>query len=287
MPPEVRELRSHWPSQRDRVPHLTEELEKDFRFGQRISKTDRGYFMGGSIKGGTSSMWCPANRQQYKAYNSWCKLEGLIEGRDDEALERLQRVLEPCGVELATKHRAQGRHLDPEPHHGFGPLYRVVATCLEALPRHHLEGPQLRRLQLGGWGPDAAKASAYDAGSVLMYEFAIRGARRTFTGLLLHELGHAHESALAPAPRAALERCFKLISERDAFLGVEFLLESSTRKIQQRFAANEFLAETYMIYTACGAALRAFMGEQEPSVRAAWDTVYGLFRESFGGHEYE
>src|SRR4051794_16323010 len=111
MPPEVRELSRPWPSQRERVPNLTLELEKEFRFGQRIAKTDRGYFMGGPIKGGTSSMWYPATREDYKAYRTWRKLEAVVEGRDDEALERLKRVLDAHGVELVTKnaHSARGR----------------------------------------------------------------------------------------------------------------------------------------------------------------------------------
>src|SRR5580698_9678456 len=85
MPAEVRKLRDQWPSQRERVPDLTDELEKEFRFGQRISKTERGYFMGGPIKGGTSSMWYPAKTEDYQAYQRWRKIEGLVEGRDDEA----------------------------------------------------------------------------------------------------------------------------------------------------------------------------------------------------------
>ena len=60
---------------------------------------------------------------------------------------------------------------------------------MRAVPR-----PEFAALQIGGWGPDSAKASAYDRGAVLMYDFAIRGARRTFMGLFLHELGHAHEA---------------------------------------------------------------------------------------------
>jgi hypothetical protein len=286
MPPEVQQLRGEWPSQVERIPNLTEELEKDFRFGQRISKTDRGYFMGGPIKGGTSSMWYPSTKDEYKAYTHWKKVEGVVEGRDDEALERLLAILRPHEIALATKHKAQSRELDPEPFAGFGPLYHIVATVLEALPPHHLARPELERIQLGGWGPDGAKASAYHQGTVLMYDFAIRGARRTFEGLLLHELGHAHEQALTPRERDALFEAYKVLAAADAFMGVEFLLDSSTRILYQKFVFAEFLAETYMVYAACGARLRQFIREQAPDVRAAWDEVYRLFREGFGV-EYE
>ncbi len=290
MPREVRELRASWPSQVSRIPNLIEELEKDFRFGQRILKTERGYFLGGAIKGGTSSAWYPSTREQYKAYGAWFELEGVIEGRDDEGLDRLRTVLAPTGIQLVTKRRANAKDVDPEPYSGFGPLYRITASVLEALPPAHLRRPELAKLQLGGWGPDGAKASAYDdaTATVYMYEFAVRGARRTYHGLLLHELGHVHEVALGRAGRLKpLHDAYKVIGEADAFFGVEFLLDTSTRKLHQKFVFTEFLAETYMIYAACGAALRAWVAEQSRAVVGAWRTVYEVFRETFGGVEYE
>src|SRR5437763_16719855 len=92
MPPEVRALRDRWPSQVARVPNLTEELEKDFRFGQVISKTDRGYFMGGTINGGTSSMWYPSSPEDFEAYAAWQEIEGVSEARDDLAYQRLASI---------------------------------------------------------------------------------------------------------------------------------------------------------------------------------------------------
>ena len=285
MPPSMQELRRDWPSQVEKVPHLTDDLEKEFRFGQRISKTDRGYFMGGPIKGGTSSMWYPSNVDDFRAYQSWHKLEGLREGRDDQALERLKELLEGNGVELVTRHAA--RQLDPEPYPQFGPIYELCLAGLEALPAKHLARPQFRKLQLGGWGPDGAKASAYEKGSVLMYEFAIRGARRTFVGLFLHELGHAHEQALPPLQREKLKHHYKIINEADAFVGLEFLLEPSTRRLHQKFVFEEFLAESYLIYTACGELLRRFVADQSGPVRTSWEEIYSIFRSTFDGVEYE
>ncbi|MEZ0228250.1 MAG: hypothetical protein ACAI25_06470 [Planctomycetota bacterium] len=282
----MRELRLPWPSKRARVPNLTDELEKEFRFGQRIAKTDRGYFMGGPIKGGTSSMWYPASKQDYKAYKTWRKVEAVIEGRDDEALERLQALLAPHGVELATRHTA--RQQDGEPFTGFGPLYALMADALEALPPYHLRRATFKKLQVGGWGPDGAKASAYDKNAVLMYEFAVRGARRTFAGLFLHEMGHPHEQALAPAVRDVLRRLYAVINDADAFVGLEFLLEASTRRLHQKFVFEEFLAETYLIYTACGETLRRFIRSLEKDeVRSAWEQIYVIFRDTFDGYEYE
>jgi len=285
MPLEVRELRRPWPSQRDRIPALTDELEREFRFGQRIAKTDRGYFMGGPIKGGTSSMWYPASRSDYKAYEKWRKLEGLVEGRDDEALERLQGFLEAREVELVTRHSS--RKQDGAPYAGFGPLYALCLAALEALPPAHVSGERFKRLQLGGWGPDGAKASAFDKGSVLMYEFAIRGARRTFAGLFLHELGHPHEQALARPARETLKGLYKVVSDADALVGLEYLLDAATRRLHQKFVFEEFLAETYLIYTAAGEVLRSFIASQAGAVRSAWERIYELFRETFDGYEYE
>ncbi len=286
MPAFVRELRLPWPSKRERVPNLTDELEKEFRFGQRIAKTDRGYFMGGPIKGGTSSMWYPASKQDYQAYKKWRKVEAVIEGRDDMALERLQALLAPHGVELVT--RQSSRQQDDEPFAGFGPLYGLMADALEALPPSHLKRATFKKLQVGGWGPDGAKASAYDKNAVLMYEFAVRGARRTFAGLFLHEMGHPHEQALDPVTRDCLKRLYTTINDADAFLGLEFLLEASTRRLHQKFVFEEFLAETYLIYTACGDTLRRFIASQKnDEVRAAWEQTYVIFRDTFDGYEYE
>jgi hypothetical protein len=287
MPPEVRALRDRWPSQVDRVPNLTEELEKDFRFGQVISKTERGYYMGGTINGGTSSMWYPSTRLEYQAYNAWRQLEGFPEARDDEAFLRLRRIVDASGIELVTRRAGRDGAERNEPYRGFGPLYAICADVLEALPQRHLLCDELERIQLGGWGPDGAKASAYHAGTVMMYEFAIRGAKRTFRGLFLHELGHAHEHALAPADRERLLTAWHTLVEKDAFLGVEFLLDSSTRRLYQRLVFNEFLAETYMIYTACGEALRTFVAEQTSPAREAWEVIYDAFRSTFDGIEYD
>jgi hypothetical protein len=292
MPEEVRELRNHWPSQADRVENLTQELEQEFRFGQQITKTERGYLMGGTLQGGSSSMWYPATREQYHAYKRWRNLEGLYEARDDEAYCQLQRFLEPFDIDLVTRRKIaprDRRRRDPFPHPGYGPLYAHMLSILPQLPPAHLQSKTLKRIQLGGWGPDAAKASAYkkEEGAVLMYDFACKGARRTFLGLFLHELGHAHETALNESQRDELHEAYQILVEEDAFFGVEFLLDPDTRKLYQKFVFVEFLAETYMIYASCGAGLRERIEELPETPRAAWRRVYASFRESFGGLEYE
>lgn len=290
MPDEVRALRGAWPSVAQDVPELDEELEQEFRFGQRITRTERGYVLGGPMKGGSSSMWQPATKEQYRAFRRWQTQEGLLEGRDDEAYARLRELLARHEVELVTRRGvAQGRKgvPDPEPFPGYGPLYGHMAAILEALPEQHLRSETLQRIQLGGWGPDAAKASAYHERSVLMYDFACRGARRTFLGLFLHELGHAFETGLPDSAKDALYAGYKALSEADAFYGVEFLLDAATRVLYQKFVFVEFLAETYMVYAACGQALRDKIQSYPPPVREAWERVYDVLRTSFHGVEYE
>jgi len=292
MPEPVRALRQEWRSLVDRVQDLTWELEQDFRFGQRITRTDHGYVMGGTMKGGSSSMWYPSSKTEYRAFKRWQNAEGIQEARNDEAFTALTELLAEHDVELVTRRHAttparrNGGH-DQVPFAGYGPIYADVEAILRTLPPRHLSRPTLKRLQLGGWGPDAAKASAYQDGAVLMYDFACRGARRTFLGLFLHELGHAHEVDLSEAEKDRIYADYRVLSEEDAFIGVEFLVDANTRKLYQKFVFNEFLAETYMIYASCGAGLREAIAASAPRVRDAWQDVYDAFRESFDGYEYE
>ncbi|MBL4847079.1 MAG: hypothetical protein JKY65_16285 [Planctomycetes bacterium] len=292
MPDEVRELRNDWPSQTESVENLTRELEQEFRFGQQITKTDRGYLMGGTLQGGSSSMWYPATQQQYHAYKRWRNIEGLYESRDDEAYCDLQRLLDKHDIQLATHRTCSPRsrkRSDAFPHPGYGQIYAHMLSILPQLPKAHLSRETLKRIQLGGWGPDAAKASAYkkSEAAVLMYDFAVGGARRTFIGLFLHELGHAHETALSESECNVLHQAYQVLIEEDAFFGVEFLLDPDTRKLYQKFVFVEFLAETYMIYASCGAGLRARIKKLAEPARGAWEQVYASFKESFGGMEYE
>lgn len=289
MPEQVRALRNAWPSQVSRVKGLTSDLEQEFRFGQQVTRTDQGFFMGGTMKGGSSSMWYPSTKDDYRAFRRWQDAEGIREGRDDEAYENLFALVEEHGVEIVTCRKAHSRRSrpDPEPYTGYGMIYREVYGMLSALPAEHLSRPELQRIQFGGWGPDAAKASAYVDGTVMMYDFACRGAKRTFLGLFLHELGHAHEVALSEPTKDLLAKHYTVLSEHDAFLGVEFLVDGHTRKLYQKFVFNEFLAETYMIYASCGTALRESIQDFPAPARAAWEEVYAIFRESFCGIEYE
>src|SRR5207244_9107832 len=102
----------------------------------------------------------------------------------------------------------------------------------------------------------------------------------------LHELGHAHERALGRDERAELTRAYAAIVAANALFGVEFLLDAAARRSYQRLAFGEFLAEMYLAYTACGAALREFAAAAPGPARTAWGRAYAVFRGSFDGVEY-
>jgi hypothetical protein len=287
MPEEVRRLRAPWPSLWREVPHLTAELERDFRFGQRVSATERGFILGGTMKGGSSSMWLPASADTYEAYLRWKTIDGFQEDGDPADYEELLGLLALFEVELVNA-RGQGPASERTRfRRDLGALYPMLLGMLKELPPSHLERDELRRLQVGGWGPDAAKGSAFQDGTVYLYDFAVRGARRTCAGLFLHELGHAHEHALARDDRDELRRLYGAIAPSSAFFGIEYLLDPQSRVSYQRMAFEEFVAETYLAYTACGGALRAFIETQPDALREPWRHAYSIFRTGFDHFEYE
>ena len=144
-----------------------------------------------------------------------------------------------------------------------------------------------RRLQIGGWGPDAAKASAYDSKAVMLYDFAVTGAKRTLVGLALHELGHACEAGMQIIRKSRLEKLFKAVARPETLIGIEFLLEAATRKSYQQRIFEEFLAETYLVYASYGRRLHAAVSSFPPAGREAWAEIYSIFREIFDCREYD
>ena len=140
------------------------------------------------------------------------------------------------------------------------------------------------RTFLEKWSADAPAPRDW----VYVYDFALGGAKRTMVGLFLHEMGHAHEVAM---PGELLEEMAVMhvpIAEANALFGLEFLLDAESRKVYQQLLVTEFAAETYVAYAAAGPALREHIAAQRSArVAAAWRRVYGIFKETFGGAEYE
>jgi hypothetical protein len=286
MPPEVRDLGKPWTPLTGSIPDLSKELEKEFRFGQSVIAIDGKYRLGGNLKGGSSAMWIPADRRSFDAYSAWRVRDGLPKRKDRRAFKRLNALLKSHGIELLNGSWSGEEQWSRNFSEKRGAVYALTLGVLSNLPSSHLDGKAFRALQLGGWGPDGAKASAYENGKVMMYDFAVNSARRTYVGLLLHELGHAHESAFKETNREALRRAFHRISCAGAVLGVEFLMDGEARKMYQLRVFEEFMAETYMIYTSQGGGLRDFIAAQLPDVRASWLEAYRVMRDSFEGVEY-
>ena len=72
-----------------------------------------------------------------------------------------------------------------------------------------------------------------------------------------------------------------------ALVGVDFLYGASSRLAYQANACEEFLAETYMVYTSQGDRLRAHIAACRGDARGAWDLLYARFVDWFGGMEYK
>jgi hypothetical protein len=286
MPPAVRELEQPWESLTGRISGLTEEIEREFRFGQSVIALEGRYRMGGNLKGGSSAMWIPADRSAFFAYLEWRDRHGMPRVKDRRAFKRLHRMLGSRGVRLINGSWSGSEQESRNFSEKRGYLYGLTHDVLSLLPEAHLRRPQFRVLQIGGWGPDGAKASAYEDGTVMMYDFAVNGARRTYAGLLLHEMGHAQEAAFGAKALSGLESAFRAIGRAGAVLGLEYLLDARARKVYQLRALGEFLAETYLIYTSQGGRLREFVAGLGGEAREAWEAVYAAFRAAFEGVEY-
>ncbi|MHC5040243.1 MAG: hypothetical protein ACYTHM_23285 [Planctomycetota bacterium] len=286
MPPEVTELAHPWKPLIGTIHGLTPELEKEFRFGQSVISLEGKYRLGGNLKGGSSAMWIPAERESFDAYNAWRDRDGIPKVKDRRAFKRLSKLLRKHGVDLVNGSWSGMEQISRNFSEKRGYIYAVTTEILSCLPASHLDRDSFQVLQIGGWGPDGAKASAYENGKIMMYDFAVNGARRTYVGLLLHEMGHAHEAALSEAQREVLRRAFVPISRARAVLGVEFLVDARARQLYQLRVYEEFAAETYLIYTSQGEVLRSFVRGQSSPVKGAWEDVYGVFRDTFEGVEY-
>jgi hypothetical protein len=288
LPEQARELGRPWKPLVGEIPGLTAELERDFRFGQTVFPFTGGYRLGGSLKGGSSTIWRPAAEGDYRAYSAWKEREGIPEPEDLEAFEDLAEYLAAHQVELWNLGHKYTPRLPAEYVPKRGWIYRTTLELLRALPAEHLRRPAFAALQLGGWGPASAKASAYENGRVFIYDFALGGAKRTMVGLFLHEMGHAHEAAMSGPLLDEMAGLHVPIAEANALFGLEFLLDAESRKVYQQFLVTEFAAETYVAYAAAGPALREHIAAQRSArVAAAWRRVYGIFKETFGGAEYE
>jgi hypothetical protein len=283
LPAAARALSGVWRSRVADIAGLTPQLEREFRFGQRVVEIDGQYRLGGTIKGGSSAMWIPSDRAHWQIYQRWAQAEGMPRSRRHVAYWRLRATCKAHGIRLVNGAPGATRTFSPR----MGSVYTLARQVLVSLPVSHLESPAFAALQIGGWGPDAAKASAYDDGTVMCYDFAVKGARRTFLGLLLHELGHAREAAATDWERGEWQSAHAVLATADAFVGTEYLCSAESRVVYQAHSWEEFAAETYMVYCAQGERLRWHIAGFEGELRDAWDAVYARCMAWFDGIEYK
>lgn len=285
MPAPVRELSGPWPTLVGKIEDLTPDMEREFRFGQGVILVEGMYRMGGNLKGGSSAMWVPSDEKAYNAYLAWKAVDGMPAGKAPEAYDRLAKLLKRHNTAILSGSSPAGEAgARQSERRGF--VYNLAFSVLSVLPPKHLDNPSFKTLQIGGWGPDAAKASAFDDNAVMMYDFAIGGARRTFIGLLLHEMGHACEASMQSIHRDRFRKLHRTVAERGAFIGLEFLVDGATRKAYQHRVFEEFMAESYMIYAIVGRRLLDGSFPLGPAGLGVWKDVYENAREVFDGYEY-
>ncbi len=226
----------------------------------------------------------------YAALGELIRREYFRKTYDDGAREELAAFLASRGVDLLMS----SKHVPRK-------AFEFAREILGLLPAGHLDHGSFRTLELGGWGHGAAKCSEYDDGTVQMFSFAVKGPRRNFAALLLHETGHAYFAELGVADHAALVGLFELYSEivagspgSDFFVdtdlmpfAVDYLLGVQSRVSETLSDAREFAAEVYLLYVVRGLEMKDRIAELPPGLRAPWEKVYEAYRGFFGGVEYE
>ncbi len=286
MPDIVRELSGPWPSLVGSVEGLTDDLEREFRFCQSVIRIEGQYRLGGNLKGGSSAMWVPSDEDAYRTYLAWKTVDGIPAIRSTQGYDRLRRLLGRNGIELVNgMSPGDDESLRQSERRGY--VFELLFSIISCLPPSHLRNPMFRKIQIGGWGPDAAKASAFEGKTVILYDFAVSGARRTLAGLVLHELGHACEAGMQVIRRSRLEKLFRTVSNPETLIGLDFLLDGSNRRAYQHRVFEEFLAETYLIYASCGRRIHEMVSGFPDAARGAWAEIYSIFREIFDCREYD
>jgi hypothetical protein len=232
----------------------------------------------------------PVDDATYAALEALMQREYFNRVYDDKARDKLEAFLASRGVELvvSSKHVPRG-------------AFEYARELLGLLPADHVAHGSFRALELGGWGHGAAKCSEFDGRAVRMFSFAVKGPRRNFAALLLHETGHARFAELAvadPSAMAGLVDLHRKIVKHSPVtdfhteielmpFAADYLLGAQSRVDETLSDPREFAAEVYLLYVARGLEMKDRIAELPPGLRAPWEKVYEAYRELFGGVEYE
>ncbi len=197
-----------------------------------------------------------------------------------DAFERFRVFMAEKGVAVS----AQSKSIPKE-------ALDIAQKIYSILPAEHLGNEHFNELVLGGWGNGQAKTSSHDGGKVHLFNFAIKGPKRNYTGLLLHETGHAHFHQHREKIAECINGTSGLITKEGiAKLGIDYLMGRESRGFEtQPFRENvdEFAAEMYLLYVAKGISMKKRFETLSPKKQFAWSSVYSTFRECFGGTEYD
>ena len=286
IPESLRTLREPWLA--EGVPTR---LANHVRFASGLTEHDGHKAVVQYASGGSGTIIEePVDDVTYAALDDLMGREYFEKVYEDDAREALQSFLASRGVELVvnSKHVPRG-------------AYRLAREILDVLPAEHVGHESFRVLELGGWGHGAAKCSEYDGQSVRIFTFAVKGPRRNFAALLLHETGHANYARLEAADPPAHAELHRLHGEivrhspatefrTDVDLmpfAVDYLLGAQSRVDETLSDSREFAAEVYLLYVVRGAGLKRRFGELAGGLREPWERIYEVCRGWFGGAEYE
>lgn len=289
------------PSMIGDLPGLIDEIEKQLHKGVIAYLNEDGTYTVGRIgelrdvpKDDSSyAYWADYHTLQEK----WTKhmlLSNFDENQREAATNTLRSTLERRGIILGNVPDIQTNtgdelvlteqiiNLLPDAYFSHGTLRRID---LDGDPNLSIN---VMREQVGNFDPENFIASTDPTMLAMGYKF-------TFAGILLHELGHPIEQALLKSENAALiKTAFGVIKDYDAFMNTDLGrahridLDADVRHDIQIQSANEFLAETFMMYVSQGDRLRehirAFPVDSE--VSNAWLDIYKHIRDALGKVEY-
>ena len=284
VPERVSSLSSSWQSQVGQIPGLTRQLEAGFRMGHTVDTVPGKpgqYRLGGTVQGGETIMMRLVGEREYKAYQAWRARESIPPVKSNaearQAHDALRAFLATRGIKL-TNYAGTGWQA--------GGIFKHTLALLKLLPESYLRHGKIKEIVLGAERTSAALGSEWktETGSVYIFGFLMQsGAQRPFSGLFMHEMGHGSAEIIETMPQAArVKSAWDTIPER-AMYEARFWQGGGNRQNYQKFTYHEFLAETFMIYTTQGDALRSHIrGIADPKVREAYQTVYDTFKELLG-----
>jgi hypothetical protein len=303
IPPSLMQLQRPW-FPKDAYP----KAERIIRFGGQVVDFGNGCAQTMEWMSGGAGTICgdAAGMQTIASFNELSKDQYHRVTDKTKSMQRLLELhdyLSSCGVSLIGD-GYQKEMPGPLNHVVMADLLQIIAL----LPSSHLGHDHFKELRLGGWGGGAAKCSAYEDPTVLIFEFATSGPVRNLYALLLHEIGHSFAANLPGNYYEAIGKARRRIIELGASYGVDYLHGEESRKNYYLFSTEEFIAETYMMYVTQGAFSpeglsylgqiwegaspgmlsrhNNFLDSIDPQARRIWGALWSLYRKCFGGTEY-